>query len=60
MYKIWLPHIIRSSWTFACRETLVGLGVIAVADLIQLGLALDRLRQPKESATDETILRPQP
>ena len=30
----------------AYRETLVGLGAILVADLVQLGLALDRLRQP--------------
>jgi len=31
--------------TPAYRETLVGLGAILVADLVQLGLALDRLRQ---------------
>ena len=30
----------------AYRETLVRLGAILVADLVQLGLALDRLRQP--------------
>jgi methanogenic corrinoid protein MtbC1 len=30
----------------AYRETLVGLGAILVPDLAQLGLALDRLRQP--------------
>ena len=30
----------------AYRETLVGLGAILLADLAQLGLALDRLRQP--------------
>jgi DNA-binding transcriptional MerR regulator/methylmalonyl-CoA mutase cobalamin-binding subunit len=30
----------------AYRETLVRLGAILVADLLQLGLALDRLRQP--------------
>jgi len=30
----------------AYLETLVGLGAILVADLVQLGLALDRLRQP--------------
>jgi MerR family transcriptional regulator, light-induced transcriptional regulator len=30
----------------AYRETLVRLGTILVADLVQLGLALDRLRQP--------------
>ena len=30
----------------AYRETLVGLGALLVEDLVQLGLALDRLRQP--------------
>jgi DNA-binding transcriptional MerR regulator len=34
----------------AYRETLVGLGAILVADLAQLGLALDRLRQPERKA----------
>jgi DNA-binding transcriptional MerR regulator/methylmalonyl-CoA mutase cobalamin-binding subunit len=34
----------------AYRETLVGLGAIIVADLIQLGLALDDLRQPERKA----------
>jgi methanogenic corrinoid protein MtbC1 len=34
----------------AYRETLVGLGAILVADLIQLGLALDGLRQPERKA----------
>lgn len=33
----------------AYRETLVGLGAILVADLIQLGLALDGLRQPERN-----------
>lgn len=33
----------------AYRETLVRLGAILVADLVQLGLALDRLRQPGRS-----------
>ena len=34
----------------AYRETLLGLGAIIVADLVQLGLALDRLRRPGRKA----------
>ena len=34
----------------AYRETLVGLGAILVADLVQLGLALDGLCQPERKA----------
>jgi MerR family transcriptional regulator, light-induced transcriptional regulator len=34
----------------AYRQTLVGLGAILVADLVQLGLALDRLRRPAGKA----------
>jgi hypothetical protein len=37
----------------AYRETLVRLGAILVADLVQLGLALDRLRQPGRKVTPE-------
>lgn len=46
----------------AYRETLVGLGAILVADLVQLGLALDRLRRSgkkikrlNDSSTDRGV-----